>query len=74
MAKPNSALTLIRRILVRIIEPGPDPGEAWCLDCSLNGGRTLVLPADGYKPHAISHADGQVQIRACWPGKPARHG
>jgi hypothetical protein len=55
MAKPNSRTTRLRRFLVAILDPKPDPGEAWCLGCYLNGGQTRVLTADGTKAHAAEH-------------------
>jgi hypothetical protein len=55
MADPNSRLTQLRAFLAAVLEPKPDPGEAWCMDCVLNGGRTMVLSADGTKAHAAEH-------------------
>lgn len=72
VANPRSWLTRARLRLARWVEPDPDPGEAWCLGCVLNGGVTAVLPADGHERHAELHAgqDGAhvVQIRVNWPG------
>jgi hypothetical protein len=71
MTRPDSLLTRLRRQLARIIEPGPDPGEAWCLDCALNEGRTLIVSADGFRDHAGQHASGErVRIQVAWPTEP----
>jgi hypothetical protein len=73
---PNSRLTRFRRRLAQIIEPLPANGEGWCIDCTLNGGRTLVISPDGYRQHVSEHvarhgADDQVRIRAAWaPDEP----
>lgn len=55
MPKPNSLTTKLRQTLARRIEPWPDPNEAWCMNCKLNGGRTLVLPATGLSQHNAKH-------------------
>ena len=70
MADPDSPLTRLRRSLARAIEPGPDPGEAWCVGCALNGGRTLIVSADGFRDHAGEHRElpGElVRIQVAWP-------
>jgi hypothetical protein len=67
MSNPNSLWTRYRRILAALIEPHPDPGEGWCVDCSLNGGRTVVLPADGLEEHTELHGDERVMLSARWP-------
>lgn len=56
MTDPNSLLTRLRRRLVSWADPGPDVGEAWCVDCTMNAGRTVVLPADGSRKHMELHA------------------
>jgi hypothetical protein len=72
MARPGSTLTAFRVWLAARIDPQPDPGEGWCMRCSMNGGRTLVLSADGTHAHARDHQDspdeGQhfVSVRARW--------
>lgn len=58
MSNPNSMLTLIRRCIVKLVEVRPDAGEGWCVDCCLNGGRTLVISADGLREHVELHAKG----------------
>lgn len=72
MAKPNSWLTMVRFAIVRWIEPQPDKGEAWCINCSLNEYLTFIVNADGIKAHAQEHVDsdtnGTVRIMAAWPG------
>jgi hypothetical protein len=71
VANPRSRLTRARLLVARWLEPEPDPGEAWCMGCSLNGGVTVVLPADGHRRHAQAHADADgdhiVAIRVTWP-------
>lgn len=71
MANPRSVLTRVRLWLVRWLEPEPDPGEAWCVGCSLNGGATIVVPADGHRVHSQFHADEDgdqvVTMRVTWP-------
>lgn len=55
-------------MLARMIEPRPDPGEAWCLNCALNGGRTAILSADGARDHGRQHeGGGLVRIQIAWP-------
>ena len=72
MADPDSRLTGFRRWLAAVIEPRPDPGEAWCIGCALNGGRTLVVSADEFRDHAAEpHGGARVSIQATWPpGEP----
>ena len=57
MANPHSLLTLVRFRLARWVDPYPDKGEAWCMDCVLNGGRTLILNAAGHPVHVAQHRD-----------------
>jgi len=71
MANPYSLLTKIRFALSRRLDPYPDRGEAWCMDCALNGGRTLILNASGHSDHVEAHreasGDGEwvgIAIRA----------
>jgi hypothetical protein len=47
----------LRRWLARKLDVHPDPGEGWCLRCSLNGGRTRVIPPDSVQVHAQEHLD-----------------
>lgn len=72
MANPNSLLTRLRRYAVTRLQPAPDPGEAWCVGCTLNGGRTLIISADGFRDHSAEHTNsegsGYVEIIARWPG------
>lgn len=71
MIDPNSLLTRLRRRLAARVEPGPDAGEAWCVDCELNHGRTTVLPADGTSGHLEIHRrhlpEGKVKMQSAWP-------
>ncbi len=57
---------MLRMAAAKAIAPHPDPGEAWCVCCSLNNGRTLILPVDGIKAHTDLHND-YVRIDATWP-------
>jgi hypothetical protein len=57
MAKPNSNTTLIRRVLVSLLDPYPPPGHAWCVDCVMFEGRTLILHSDEVVSHLESHID-----------------
>ena len=57
MADPNSVTTRVRMIMVRWLDPSPDPGEAWCMECSLHGGRTLILNATGHEEHLGKHRE-----------------
>ena len=73
MANPDSELTRFRRRLARLIEPRPAPGEAWCVACALNDGRTLIISADGYQAHAEMHRENDlpgdhVSLQVAWPG------
>jgi hypothetical protein len=56
VSRPNSRTTRLRRWLAAWLEPMPDAGESWCLDCYLNDGKTKVLSADGTRAHAAEHA------------------
>lgn len=64
MANPNSAWTRLRLQLAGWLDPCPDRGEAWCMTCALNGGRTLILNAAGHREHAEQHrnSDGDHTI------------
>jgi hypothetical protein len=55
--RPDSRFTRFRRRLAKRIEPGPGPGEAWCINCVLNDGHTLILPADSGIQHVGAHRD-----------------
>lgn len=55
MPNPNSIPTKVRIILARWLDPHPDSGEAWCMDCQLNGGRTIILNANGHREHVETH-------------------
>jgi hypothetical protein len=55
VSSPYSLLTRLRVRLARRIEPYPDAGEAWCMDCALNGGRTLIVPSSGHREHVELH-------------------
>lgn len=69
MANPNSLLTKIRFRLVRWLDASPDVGEAWCIDCGLNNGRTLIVPAPGHSRHVGLHRDQEnisIAIRVNW--------
>jgi hypothetical protein len=57
VANPNSWLSRRRFALVRIIEPKPRDGEAWCIECGLNEYRALVMPVDDVQAHVRAHVD-----------------
>lgn len=57
MANPHSRLTKVRFALSRWLDPYPDRGEAWCMDCVLNDGRTLILNAAGHAGHVERHRE-----------------
>ncbi len=58
MSNPNSPLTRFRWWLSHLAEPHPDAGDTWCMNCSLNGGQTKILTADGSAGHAREHVNG----------------
>jgi hypothetical protein len=70
MPRPNSLLTRFRFFIVRAIEPGPSIGEAWCVNCSLNGYKTVVVPETGVKVHTRTHIetgdDGMIRMMGYW--------
>ena len=55
MANPNSLLVKVRFRLVRWLDPFPDQGEAWCINCVMNDGRTIILSASGHLHHVEQH-------------------
>ena len=57
MSNPYSRLTKIRFALSRWLDPYPDKGEAWCMDCVLNDGRTLILNASAHSDHVERHRE-----------------
>jgi hypothetical protein len=59
MPNPNSLPTKVRIRLSQWIDPHPDKGEAWCMDCTLNGGRTIILNANGHREHVEAHRTTQ---------------
>ncbi len=71
MTDPNSSLTRFRRRLAACLDPGPDAGEAWCVNCTLNGGRSLVMPADSSVKHIEMHQrenpKAHIAIKTAWP-------
>jgi hypothetical protein len=71
MAQPYSLLTRFRQWLDVYIDPSPDPGEGWCINCGLNDGRTIVLSADGVNDHINVHKEADakhlVQIKLARP-------
>ena len=71
MANPNGMFTLIRRVLAECISPRPAPGTAWCLDCALNEGETLVVSSEFAQQHVEAHTSGEfVHIDIVWAMKP----
>jgi hypothetical protein len=55
--RPDSRFTRFRRRLAKRIEPLPPEGEAWCINCVLNDGKTLILPANSGIQHVDAHRD-----------------
>lgn len=74
MAAPDSWLTRLRRRAAAAIEPFPAPGEAWCIRCTMNAGRTLIVSADGTRDHVLRHRAedpaGKILIKTTWPSRP----
>ena len=70
MANPNSLLTVVRYRLAQWLDPYPDRGEGWCINCSLNDGRTLIVPATGHARHVREHQEDpentSVAMRVNW--------
>jgi hypothetical protein len=60
MANPNSRLSRIRIWLGEKITPRCDGGEGWCIDCSLNGGWTLILNVDSLLEHLKIHDPDEI--------------
>jgi hypothetical protein len=71
LTDPDSALSRLRDWLAQKLMTAPDPGEAWCMRCALNDGRTLVVTADGWRDHVRLHQDEpgtqEVSVKASWP-------
>lgn len=77
MVRPDSLTARAARRLVHWIERRvwPPPGEAWCIGCPRNGGRTLIIPADAVDHHLAQHPDGEwvrlqiteTTVRGQWP-------
>ncbi len=67
MSNPYSRLTKIRFALSRRLDPYPDRGEAWCMDCTLNGGRTLILNAAAHHEHVDAHREASGES-GVWDG------
>ena len=57
MANPNTLLVKVRLRLVRWLDPFPDQGEAWCMGCVMNNGRTVIMNADGHLHHVEQHRE-----------------
>jgi hypothetical protein len=66
MRDPNSPLTRLRIWIARRADPYPDPGEAWCVGCTRNKGRTLILALGDIPSHVQQHQDdgSDVTIRS----------
>jgi hypothetical protein len=75
MARPDSIVTWWRRWAAKRLMPVPDAGEAWCIGCTLNGGRTVIVSAAGYQVHAEEHrelyehggSDHTIEMVVTWP-------
>ena len=57
MARPNSLLTRLRGRLAHWLDPVPAEHEAWCVGCSMNGGRTMVLGSAAARDHVRAHQE-----------------
>jgi len=45
----------------------PPPGEAWCVKCSLNGGKTRIVSPGGLRHHIDQHPPKDIiDLRASW--------
>lgn len=68
MNKPNSRSSRVRKWISRKIDPVPDKGEAWCINCSLNDGRTLVIQTSQIEYHVSTHTgeNAYVRVEAAW--------
>jgi hypothetical protein len=55
MTNPNSWLARRRFALVRILEPKPPDGQAWCVECGLYEYRTFIMPIDDVQNHTEAH-------------------
>lgn len=57
MPRHLSLLTKVRLELARVIDPFPDPGEGWCVNCSMNAGKTLILSSSSVEKHVDKHVE-----------------
>jgi hypothetical protein len=65
---PNSVFSRMRIFLVRKTQIRPPIGEAWCVNCAANNGRTKILSPDGIKEHVLTHPRGRyIEVHAIWP-------
>jgi hypothetical protein len=55
LISPDAPWTRFRRWLSATIEPRPSAGEAWCMDCVLNAGRTRIVSSSGASLHVERH-------------------
>jgi hypothetical protein len=63
MTNPNSRTTRLRFWLSDILKVYPPPGEAWCVDCSMHDGKTMVVAVNGLNNHLRTHQlNDHVQI------------
>lgn len=70
---PDSLVSRLRIAAARALDVGPAPGEAWCMRCEVNGGKTLVLSVTGAEAHIRAHGPGGfVAVRMAHPVTPAR--
>jgi hypothetical protein len=65
---PSSRMTRFRAMLAKKIQPHPAVGEAWCIGCSVNGGRTQAFMAESIENHVKTSHAGQpyVEIDVRW--------
>jgi hypothetical protein len=68
MNNPNGLYIRFRLWLARKLDVGPDAGEGWCLNCAINGGKTLITSADGIMNHVrLDHHGATVTARTSVP-------
>ena len=63
MRDPDSITVVFRQWLANKLNVLPDKGSFWCIGCSLNGGRTLVIQTDDFqviKDHVLEHGPDET--------------
>jgi hypothetical protein len=72
MRRHRSFIIKARLALAKIIDPFPDIGEAWCVNCSLNNGKTLLMSSDSVIKHTDKHVEvnPNEELRLRWQDAP----